>query len=337
MSVPACEYCESRKARSICGHPESPRFNTQIQPDGSCDRFSPHLAVQEIDAAWLAYRGSEKPEQRRDAIERMGAALEAAMSPEDEFRGHMRRAFVLMVQASHPAGIPEAAARALATQSYERSLDVVSETNINLEGWWAAKFLRLDCIYADQAETVEAESGVQSAIDYLRNKIARVGDDSPIPLICTRWELAQRLASIGDTPGARAQYEFIDRAGVSEPDSPEVEQSYKQLARQELDKQTGGRRVAQGRDDGEARASTGASRCFVATAAMGSNATPEVEALAAYRDRVLRGTWPGNLLIAWYESWSPPAARWLERRERAKAFVRIGLIRPLVWLICRRG
>ncbi len=70
-------------------------------------------------------------------------------------------------------------------------------------------------------------------------------------------------------------------------------------------------------------------QCFIATATYGSASAREVETLRAYRERRLRPTWLGRLLIRVYERVSPAIARWVGRSELRRRVVRT-LLNPAV-------
>jgi tetratricopeptide (TPR) repeat protein len=69
--------------------------------------------------------------------------------------------------------------------------------------------------------------------------------------------------------------------------------------------------------------------CFIATAALGSALAPEVVILRTYRDTVLRSSRSGRLLVLGYEFVSPPIARWISARPRARRWTAHTAIRPL--------
>ncbi|HEX5135350.1 MAG TPA: CFI-box-CTERM domain-containing protein [Planctomycetota bacterium] len=64
------------------------------------------------------------------------------------------------------------------------------------------------------------------------------------------------------------------------------------------------------------------SSCFIATAAYGDAAAPEVEALRRFRDRHLLTNRPGTAFVRLYYRVSPPLARLIEGRPRLRAAVR---------------
>ncbi len=69
------------------------------------------------------------------------------------------------------------------------------------------------------------------------------------------------------------------------------------------------------------------SKCFIASAASDPLA-PEVVALKTWRDLWLRRRRGGPWLIAAYERFSPPAARFISRSPRRRAFVRVVVVAP---------
>lgn len=70
--------------------------------------------------------------------------------------------------------------------------------------------------------------------------------------------------------------------------------------------------------------------CFLATAAMGTTAAPELDALRGFRDEILKQRFIGRLFVRFYYRVSPPIAAWIARSERRRRVVRRCIIRPAV-------
>jgi hypothetical protein len=66
--------------------------------------------------------------------------------------------------------------------------------------------------------------------------------------------------------------------------------------------------------------------CFIATAAFGSSLDPHVNLLRVFRDRFLLTNAFGRALVSFYYRNSPAAARFLERHDGLKPFVRLALL-----------
>ncbi len=66
----------------------------------------------------------------------------------------------------------------------------------------------------------------------------------------------------------------------------------------------------------------GGGMCFIATAAYGSYLDPHVSVLRRFRDRFLLTSGPGRAFVNLYYTWSPPAARFIERHTGVKTTVR---------------
>jgi len=79
----------------------------------------------------------------------------------------------------------------------------------------------------------------------------------------------------------------------------------------------------------------GGSRCFVATAALGSDAI-EVATLRAFRDDLLLPTRAGRIIVAVYERLSPPFAALIARSLTLRAIARKLVIYP-AYLIAKRS
>jgi hypothetical protein len=73
----------------------------------------------------------------------------------------------------------------------------------------------------------------------------------------------------------------------------------------------------EGDEEGKAKGA-----CFIATAAYGDAAAPEVEAFRRFRDRRLLTNRPGTALVHAYYRLSPPLARLIEGKPRLRSLVR---------------
>ena len=77
----------------------------------------------------------------------------------------------------------------------------------------------------------------------------------------------------------------------------------------------------------------GSSRCFIATAAYGSETAAELDTLRAFRDEVLLESKPGQLLVDTYYRVSPPLAEFIAEREDIRTFVREAWLNPVVTVL----
>lgn len=75
------------------------------------------------------------------------------------------------------------------------------------------------------------------------------------------------------------------------------------------------------------------SGCFIATACYGSYAAPEVLVLRQFRDEVLLESMGGRSFVRFYYTVSPPIARFIQRREKLKEWVRYYLVSRIVRMI----
>jgi len=74
-------------------------------------------------------------------------------------------------------------------------------------------------------------------------------------------------------------------------------------------------------------------RCFVATAAYGTETTPELDILRDFRDQVLLENGAGSAFVDAYYKLSPPVANFIVRNDFMRAIVREVLVDPLVHLL----
>lgn len=66
--------------------------------------------------------------------------------------------------------------------------------------------------------------------------------------------------------------------------------------------------------------------CFIATAAYGHYSAPQVQALRDFRDRFLLTNRPGRAFVAWYYTYGPAAAQWMDGHPGYKPAVRAALL-----------
>lgn len=79
----------------------------------------------------------------------------------------------------------------------------------------------------------------------------------------------------------------------------------------------------------QSQGANGTGKCFIATAACGTDQAEDVVRLREFRDAVLRRTKLGRAFVGIYETISPPIARLVARSERARWLVRSLVIHPL--------
>lgn len=84
--------------------------------------------------------------------------------------------------------------------------------------------------------------------------------------------------------------------------------------------------------DTKDRQRSGDKRCFIATAACGSDAAPDVLVLRCFRDECLLNSRTGQSLVRAYYRLSPPVAKFIEDKFMLRAIIRIFLISPLAFI-----
>jgi len=85
--------------------------------------------------------------------------------------------------------------------------------------------------------------------------------------------------------------------------------------------------------------SGGGGGCFIATAAYGSPLTSHIKVLSKFRDHFLLTNGIGKRFVRFYYTYSPPVAHFIEKHDRLRMMVRLGLL-PLVgisWLALEIG
>jgi len=83
---------------------------------------------------------------------------------------------------------------------------------------------------------------------------------------------------------------------------------------------------------GGGSAGSGATKCFIATAAYGTPMAAEVLKLRKFRDEHLLTNRAGRAFVRWYYRHSPPVAEYISQRKVARMLVRAGL-RPFLWIL----
>ena len=75
-------------------------------------------------------------------------------------------------------------------------------------------------------------------------------------------------------------------------------------------------------------------KCFVATAAYGSDLAPEIVYLSRFRDKVLLRTPLGKALVGLYYRAAPCLANFIKSRPKAQCLTR-QMLRPIVRMVRR--
>jgi hypothetical protein len=73
--------------------------------------------------------------------------------------------------------------------------------------------------------------------------------------------------------------------------------------------------------------------CFIATAAYGSETAAELDTFRAFRDKILLKSEPGKWFVSTYYYLSPPVAEFISDKEPLRAFVRVGLLDPILQVL----
>jgi hypothetical protein len=74
------------------------------------------------------------------------------------------------------------------------------------------------------------------------------------------------------------------------------------------------------------------SRCFIATAACGSETAPEVLILREFRDTRLLGSRLGEAIVSFYNLLSPPLAAVIAKSRPLRSFIRLTVVAPAAFL-----
>ena len=77
----------------------------------------------------------------------------------------------------------------------------------------------------------------------------------------------------------------------------------------------------------------GSSRCFIASAAYGSETSAELDTLRAFRDRVLMKSSLGRLFVDTYYRYSPPTAEFIAGHQEIKTLVRELILNPWITVL----
>jgi hypothetical protein len=175
---------------------------------------------------------------------------------------------------------------------------------------------RLDSAKDDRGAIAALTQGIELAEVFLReHPEAAAGFASMLPeLYHLRAFHRHRLSQAAGTPDKKdvlgAARKDIDKA-LSFPDSYYTrDKAYLKKLQELIKKDSGG--------------------CFIATAAYGSAAMPEVALLRQFRDAHLKPRRSGRLIICTYEWWSPPLAAWIAGRPAARLWVRRLVLSPMV-------
>ncbi len=322
-----CGHCKHRLPKKVCGCPESPRYNQQIEMGESCEFFL-HNPAQPLYSKALAMsvvaEGDEK--QVPEVIEALDNAIKLGLPEDDESyarfvvgRRYFERAYK---QSPVDTDRPESS-RGVEQMEKAILMDSQGGYGIFSQPLHKMQLCSLAAAYGLIKDSIRQKKGVEQAIAYLEEKL-HLFDYLSTPPLLLLLALGELYMDKRDTELARQTFGKILEAPVNPAD--EVEANVRESAKHQLkalDSQV-----------------TKRSGCFIATAVYGGSDTVEIVVLRQFRDNFLLQNQLGRLFVHSYYLLSPPCAKLIEKSRLTKKLVERLLLRPIIAIIqhtCRNA
>jgi hypothetical protein len=319
-----CGNCKHEQSRNICGNPQSPHFKEKVEPDGKCDLFLESPARGYFKEACLK---SLADESSISGMEDFKRAIDLGL-PEDE------ELFARYCLATQYVDLAVASKDQMSAEQLVKSSNFLEALNqaekailIDRQGQYQyfadplnrARLRPIDEFYDLAGAVLKDTEGIDSAIEYLQQKIGLLSYLASTPLLLSTLLLGDLFVEKGQKESAAVCYRNIVN---SEPVLRGDETRNEPAIREEADEKL--------RQTDPSRAPAGKSGCFVVTAACGSEFAEEVILLRAFRDGFLARRVSGRAFIRAYNTCGPFLARIISRSNILRNLARTLLVKPAV-------
>lgn len=315
-----CGHCKHRLPKKICGCPESPRYNQQIEMGESCEFFL-HNPAQPLYSKALAMsvvsEGDEK--QASKVIESLDNAIKLGLPEDDEVFARFTLGRLKFEHAGKQ--LPEntdSPEFLQGLQQMEKAVltDSQGKYGVFSEPLYKMQLCSLAAAYGMVKDSIRQQKGIDKAIVYLEEK-SHLFDYLSVPPLLLLLALGELYMDKRDTQLARQTFGKILEASVNPAD--EVEAKVRESAKHQL--KALDPRVAK------------RSGCFIATAIYGGNDAVEIVVLRQFRDNFLLQNHLGRLFVYSYYLLSPPCAKLIEKSQLTRKLVERLLLRPIIAII----
>jgi tetratricopeptide (TPR) repeat protein len=319
-----CGHCKHRLPRKICGCPEGPKYNQQIEMGESCEFFlhNPAQPMYSEALAMLVFAEADD-EQLTKAIETLDRAIELGLPEDDEiwarFTSAQHKSERAYRQSPENAGNSSEFLGGLQQMEKAVITDARGEYGIFSEPIYKMQLSSLAAGYGMVKDSIRHNKGVEQATAYLEEKL-HLFDYLSIPPLLLLLALGELYEDKRDIESARRTFRRILEAPVNRVDD-ENEGDIREAARQKLQTL-----------DSPDRKQSG---CFIATAVYGGRDTIELEVLQQFRDDFLLRYRLGRLFVNLYYLLSPPCAKLVGKSRLTKKLTEKLLLRPIVAIIQR--
>lgn len=321
-----CAHCKHRLPKKICGCPESPRHNKQIDMSDSCDFFE-HNPAQPLYSKALAMAVVGDEELEAEGIEGLETAIKLGLPEDDEAyaRFSLGEFFVRRGHkySSRDIGHPDFS-RGIQEMEKAVLMDSQGGYGIFSQPLHYGELPSLAAAYLMIKNSIRQQKGIEAAIAYVEEKLHLFDYLSGPPLLLLQG-LGELYADKGDTELARQTFTRILQTPASPVDG-EHEANVRKGAQGQL----------QALDTGD----TKRSGCFIATAVYEGIDTPEIETLQYFRDNFLLQNQLGRLFVRSYYLLSPFCAKLIEKSRLTRKLTERLLLRPIIAIIqhtCRNA
>jgi len=319
-----CGHCKHRLPKKICGYPEGPKYNQQIEMGESCEFFL-HNPAQPLYSKALSMlviaEGDE--EQVTKVIETLDSAIKLGLPEDDEASARFTLGRLKSERAyrQSPENTENSSEFLQGLQHMEKAvlMDSRGEYGIFSEPFYKMQLRSLAAGYGMVKDSIRQEKDVEQATAYLEEKL-HLFDYLSTPPLLLLLALGELYAEKRDIELARQTFRRILQAPVSWVDD-EHEGNIREAAKYQL----------QALDSADRKRSG----CFIATAVYGDRNTIEIVVLQQFRDNFLLQNRLGKLFVRFYYLLSPPCAKLVEKSRLTRKLIERLLLRPIIAIIQR--
>lgn len=315
-----CGHCKHRLPKKICGCPESPRYNQQIEMGESC-KFFLHNPAQHLYSKALAMLVVAERDEKHVSkmIEVLDNAIKLGLPEDDEVFARFTLGQLKFERAYKQ--VPENTDSPEFLHGLQQMETAVLTDSQGKYGMFSEPHYRwqlssLTAAYGMVKDSIWQQKGGEQAIAYLEEKL-HLFDYLSAPPLLLLLALGELYMDKRDTELARQTFGKILEAPVTPAD--EVEANVRESAKHQL----------------KALNSQVAKRsgCFIATAVYGDSDTVEIVVLQQFRDNFLLQNHLGRLFVHSYYLLSPPCAKLIGKSRLTRKLVERLLLRPIIAII----
>jgi tetratricopeptide (TPR) repeat protein len=217
-----CAHCKHRLAKRICGCPESPMYNQQIDMLDSCEFFvqNPAQPIYSKGLAAHALIGAGNEEMETEAIEKLETAIRIGLPEDDESYARLDLGEIFSRRGyKYSPGDIDHPDFSRGIQEMEKAVLMDSQGGYGIfsEPIHKAQLVFLAAAYLAEKDSIRQQKGIEAAIAYVEQKL-RLFDYLSSPPLLLLQGLGELYSDKGNTDMARQTFTRILQTPISPAD-----------------------------------------------------------------------------------------------------------------------